>query len=290
MVAPKVNANNMGNVRELVQVTPGIPASDGDGVRLTRIIGSPEINMIDPFLLLDAFESDEPTDYIGGFPDHPHRGFETVTYLLAGRMRHKDNAGHEGVIEPGGVQWMTAGRGIVHSEMPEQENGLLQGFQLWVNLPSTDKMTAPGYQEFPADEIPVETLEGGGSIKVISGETDGGTIGPVVRDTVTPLYLDVSLTKNAQYTQRVPETHGGFFYVIEGSVRIGAERRELPTRSLGILGAGDRVEVSTGDTESRFLLIAGRQLNEPVARGGPFVMNTRQEVLQAFQDYQSGRF
>ena len=290
MVASKLDAREPGSARELGQVTTGISASDGDGVQLTRIIGSPDINMIDPFLLFDAFGSDEPSDYIGGFPDHPHRGFETVTYLLAGRMRHKDNAGHEGVIEPGGVQWMTAGRGIVHSEMPEQENGLLRGFQLWVNLPAVDKMTAPRYQEFPAGEIPAETLEGGGTIRVIAGETNKGTVGPVVQNTVTPLYLDVSLAKDTQFTQRVPKTHGGFLYVLDGCIRVGAEGRELPAGSLGVLAAGDRVEVSTADTDSRFLLVAGRQLNEPVARGGPFVMNTRQEVQQAFQDYQSGRF
>ncbi len=290
MVPSKVNTADVQTVRELAQTTSGIPASDGAGVWLTRIVGTPDIDMIDPFLLLDAFESDEPDDYIGGFPDHPHRGVETVTYLLAGRMRHKDNAGHEGVIEPGGVQWMTAGRGIVHSEMPEQEDGLLKGFQLWVNLPATEKMTAPGYQEFAASVIPIEFLEAGGEIKVIAGKTDRGTVGPVERATVTPLFLDVSLGKQAAFKQYVPNTHGGFLYVIDGSVRVGTESRELPARSLGIFGSGERIEVSTGNAESRFLLIAGRRLNEPVARGGPFVMNTKQELQQAFQDYQSGRF
>ena len=193
MNASNQNSAGHGKVRELAQLTSGIPASDGDGVRLTRIVGSPEINMVDPFLLFDVFESDSPDDYIGGFPDHPHRGFETVTYLLAGRMRHKDNTGREGVIKPGGVQWMTAGRGIVHSEMPEQENGLLQGFQLWVNLPATAKMTAPAYQEFPASVIPSEKLEAGGTIKVIAGRTDNGTEGPVKNVYTDPLYLDVQL-------------------------------------------------------------------------------------------------
>jgi redox-sensitive bicupin YhaK (pirin superfamily) len=279
-----------GKIRELTEQTPGIPASDGDGVRLTRIIGSPEMNRVDPFLLLDAFESDQPGDYIGGFPDHPHRGFETVTYLLAGRMRHKDNAGHEGVIEPGGVQWMTAGRGIVHSEMPEQENGLLQGFQLWVNLPAAKKMTAPVYQEFPAAEIPVETLEAGGTVKVISGQTDRGTEGPVKNVLTEPLYLDVDLSQGATFQQDVPDTHGGFIYVIEGTARVGAKGAKLPARTLGVLSDGDKIEVSSVDRNSRFLVIAGRRLNEPVARGGPFVMNTREEVMQAFQDYQQGRF
>ena len=277
-------------VRELVELTSGIPASDGDGVRLTRIIGSPEINMVDPFLLLDSFESDQPGDYIGGFPDHPHRGFETVTYLLAGRMRHKDSAGHEGVIEPGGVQWMTAGRGIVHSEMPEQDNGLLQGFQLWVNLPAAEKMTAPVYQEFSASEIPVETLEVGALVKVIAGQTDRGIVGPVKNAITEPLYLDVQLGQGTRFQQHMPNTHSGFVYVIEGSVRIGAMGMELPTRTLGVLDDGDTIEVTSGDADNRFLIIAGKRLNEPVARGGPFVMNTREEVLQAFQDYQQGKF
>ncbi len=283
-------AISTGKVRELAVQTPGIPASDGDGVRLTRIVGSPEIDMVDPFLLLDSFESDQPGDYIGGFPDHPHRGFETVTYLLAGRMRHKDSTGHEGVIEPGGVQWMTAGRGIVHSEMPEQENGLLSGFQLWVNLPASEKMTAPAYQEFPASEIATETLIDGQTLKVIAGITDQGTEGPVKNPHTDPLYLDVHLDPGKTFQQRVPESHGCFMYVIEGAVHVGEENAELPARTLGVLGDGNRIEVSSGDKGSRFLVVAGKRLNEPVARGGPFVMNTREEVLQAFEDYQQGKF
>ncbi len=282
-----------GKVRELARLTSGTPASDGAGVRLTRMIGSAEIDMIDPFLLLDAFESDRPGDYIGGFPDHPHRGFEAVTYLLAGRMRHKDSAGHEGVIEPGGVQWITAGRGIIHSEMPEQENGLLHGFQLWINLPAAEKMTAPAYQEFPEADIPQEIAQGTpgeNHIKVIAGRTDRGTEGPIANAATEPLYLDVKLVRGATFRQQVPETHGGFVYVIEGSVRLGAEGAELPAGALGVLGPGDRIEVSCADGDSRFLVIAGKPLDEPVARGGPFVMNTREELLQAFEDYQQGRF
>ena len=169
----------MNKNRKLLRITPGVAASDGDGVKMTRIIGSQELNVLDPFLLLDAFESDNPDDYIGGFPSHPHRGFETVTYLLAGRMRHKDNAGNEGVIEPGGVQWMTAGKGIIHSEMPEQENGLLMGFQLWVNLPASAKMSEPAYQEFPPERVPLEQRQNGTLVRVISGTTSEGTHGPV---------------------------------------------------------------------------------------------------------------
>ena len=276
--------------RELVMLTPGVPTSDGAGVRLTRIIGSPDLNMIDPFLLLDCFESDNPDDYIAGFPDHPHRGFETVTYLLAGRMRHKDNAGHEGVIEPGGVQWMTAGRGIVHSEMPEQENGLLKGFQLWINLPAAEKMTAPSYQEFDASQIPVEKLKGGGTVTVIAGETDQGTVGPAHRPSTNPLYFDVQLPSGSTFEQLIPLSHHAAIYTIDGSAQIGEQRKSLPSGTLGVLSDGEHVRITADSEGVRFLLIAGRRLNEPVARGGPFVMNTKQEVMQAFSDYQNNRF
>jgi len=273
--------------REISRISLGQAASDGAGVKLTRLIGSPEINMIDPFLLLDNFESDNPGDYIGGFPSHPHRGFETVTYLLAGRMRHKDNAGHEGVIEPGGVQWMTAGRGIIHSEMPEQENGLLQGFQLWVNLSAKDKMIAPAYQEFSPDEIPVEIQEKA-AVRVISGATDQGSLGAVINILTRPLFLDVSLKAGSSFTQAIPESHNGFIYVIAGGLQTGGDL--LTARQLGILGEGDHVALTAGPEESRFLLIAGQPLDEPVARGGPFVMTTKAEVQQAFQDYHNGKF
>ena len=264
--------------RVIIKTLKGMAASDGDGVRLTRIIGSPELDMLDPFLMLDSFASDNPGDYIGGFPEHPHRGFETVTYMLAGKMRHKDNAGHEGVIEAGGVQWMTAGRGILHSEMPEQTEGLLHGFQLWVNLPAKDKVLPPAYQEFSATDIPLEAF-GGGSVKVISGTTNAGTKGAVQGTATNPLYLDVVL--NGTFKQDIPPTHNGFIYVIEGEVA------GVSAGHVGIFGEGNAVALQgTG----RFLLIAGAQLNEPVARGGPFVMNTREEVLQAFDDYRSNRF
>lgn len=279
-----------GMARQVTLLSPGQLASDGDGVKLTRFIGSPDIDMLDPFLLLDNFQSDNPDDYIGGFPSHPHRGFETVTYILAGRMRHKDNAGHEGVISAGGVQWMTAGRGIVHSEMPEQEDGLLHGFQLWVNLPAKDKMTAPAYQEFSAGEIPVENLDNGGWVRVISGRTDRGTIGVVRNGTTNPLYLDISLKAGSSFTQTIPLGHNAFLYGIEGSVQTGEENVRVTEKTLAILGEGDHVTITAGDKDSRLLLIAGLRLNEPVARGGPFVMNSRAEVLQAFQDYQNGKF
>ena len=209
--------------REIVATTPGVPASDGAGVRMTRIIGSPQLDLLDPFLLLDCFESDRPEDYIGGFPSHPHRGFETVTYLLAGRMRHKDNAGNEGVIEPGGVQWMTAGRGIVHSEMPEQEDGLLRGFQLWVNLPARAKMTAPAYQEFGPDQVPLERRDDGTTVRVVAGTTAEGTRGAVRNDYVEPTYLDITLPPGGRFEQAVAAGDNAFVYAIEGKLAVGRD-------------------------------------------------------------------
>ncbi len=277
-------------VRALTYQTRGIPASDGAGVKLTRIIGAPDLNMLDPFLLLDVFESDQPDDYIAGFPPHPHRGFETVTYLLAGKMRHQDNAGHEGVIVPGGVQWMTAGRGIIHSEMPEQENGLMKGFQLWVNLPASEKMTDPGYQEFPPEIMALEEREDNGSVRVIAGTTDNGTTGPVTNRHTSPLFMDAGLAEGQIFAQQVPDTHAAFLYVIDGTAFVGEAHRPLDEGTLGILEAGNRVQVTAGSEGCRFLLVAAKSLREPVARGGPFVMNTRAEVLQAFDDYQNNRF
>ena len=290
--------------RTLIKTFSGIDTADGDGVKLTRIIGSPQLNMFDPFLLLDCFESDQAQDYIGGFPEHPHRGFETVTYLLNGKMRHKDNAGHEGIIEPGGVQWMTAGRGILHSEMPEQENGLLKGFQLWVNLPRSAKMTTPRYQEYLPDTIGIEQQKNGTSIKVIAGKTDKGTVGPVENDYVFPTYMDISLSKNGQFSQAITQGHNAFIYVLEGEVSISTTNEGdnqskrspnnnqplLAAKNLGILSDGEQVQVINTHKASRFLLIAGKPLNEPVARGGPFVMNTEAEIQQAFVDYQRGIF
>lgn len=274
------------NIRGLVNTTPGTSTSDGDGVQLTRFIGTPQLEMVDPFLMLDKFESDRPDDYIGGFPDHPHRGFETVTYLTAGRMRHWDNAGHEGVIEPGDVQWMSAGSGIIHSEMPEQENGLLSGFQLWVNLSAAKKMQPPAYQEYQSADIPVDNFDGG-IAKIIAGVSARGIQGAVTNIASNPLFMDVMLDARGEFEQLVPSSHAGFIYMIEGEVQIGGE--VLPAANLGVFGEGERVEIKAA-TGCRFLLVAGGKINEPVARGGPFVMNTRQEVLQAFDDYKNGQF
>lgn len=281
------------DTRSVSRVVRGMPATDGAGVELTRVIGQPAMPMLDPFLLLDAFRSDRPDAYIAGFPSHPHRGFETVTYLLAGRMRHKDNAGHEGVIEPGGIQWMTAGRGIVHSEMPQQQAGLLEGFQLWVNLPAKHKMDAPAYQEHAAGAIPVEARDGGIRVKVIAGVTQTGTRGPVVQPLTEPLYLDVELPPGQVFTERLPGGHNAFCYVIDGQVLADdADGNPVTLRrdDLAVLSHGTLVTLRSGGLGARCLLIAGRPLNEPIARGGPFVMSTKAEVRQAYDDYAAGLF
>ncbi|MEH6477768.1 MAG: pirin family protein [Sneathiella sp.] len=276
--------------REIIGIIQGVDGSDGAGVKLRRYIGGPELNILDPFLMLDVFGTDEPDDYIAGFPSHPHRGFETVTYMLAGQMRHKDNAGNEGVIIPGGVQWMTAGRGIIHSEMPEQNEGLMKGFQLWVNLPASQKMCAPGYQEFPPDVMPVEELMDGGNIRVIAGTTNTGTIGPVVNEHTEPLYMDIRLKANTELSQDIADSHNAFIYVIEGSLAVGTSDVDLNAGDLCVLGEGDEATITALGEGVRFLLVAGKVLNEPVAKGGPFVMNTRKEVMQAFDDFQNNKF
>jgi redox-sensitive bicupin YhaK (pirin superfamily) len=278
--------------RKLRKLITGIPATDGAGVKLVRVIGQPALQELDPFLLLDAFRSDNPDDYIAGFPSHPHRGFETVTYLLDGRMRHKDNAGNEGVIEPGGIQWMTAGKGIIHSEMPEQENGRLEGFQLWINLPASHKMTEPAYQEYKVDNIPLETRPGT-SIRVITGETSQGTVGPVSQPLTEPLYLDVNLEANTAFAESIPGQHNAFVYVIQGSVRLENEQGEktnVTRDQLAILSQGTTIELESQEEPARFLLIAGKPIGEPIARSGPFVMNSQEELQQAYMDYQSGNF
>ncbi len=277
------------NLRPVVQTTRGIQTSDGAGVRLRRLMGGGgALPSIDPFLLLDFFDSPRAQDYIAGFPAHPHRGFETVTYMLAGRMRHQDNKGGEGVIEPGGIQWMTAGRGLVHSEMPEQTEGLMRGFQLWVNLPASRKMTEPGYQEYPSSRMPVESREGGGRVKVIAGSTSQGTAGPVTADATDARYFDVELAEGASFTEPLPRDHAAFVVVHEG--RMDVAGREVQGVGLAQLGAGDAVRFAAVGGPARALLVSGRPLSEPVAWHGPFVMNTTAELMQAIDDYQAGRF
>ena len=281
-------------VRAVVRRARGRPTSDGAGVRLTRVIGQPALGELDPFLLLDEFGTDRPEDYIAGFPDHPHRGFETVTYMLEGRMRHRDNHGHEGVLVPGSVQWMTAGRGIVHSEMPEQQAGRMRGFQLWINLPARDKMTAPRYQEFDPDRIPeIEVADARGGrarVKVIAGRVDD-TQGPIAQPATDPLYLDVALDAGVTFATTLPAQHAAFVYVYDGVVRVGADAAdEIRAPELAVLGPGERIALDGRAAGSRAIIVAGRPLGEPVARYGPFVMNTRAEITQAFEDLRAGRF
>jgi redox-sensitive bicupin YhaK (pirin superfamily) len=266
----------------------GMAASDGAGVKLTRVIGQPALPDLDPFLMLDEFGSDDPQAYIAGFPDHPHRGFETVTYMLAGRMRHRDNKGHEGLLTAGSVQWMTAGRGIVHSEMPEQEQGLMQGFQLWLNLPARDKLTAPRYQDIAPDEIPLVTLAPGVRAKVIAGRL-GGVTGPVDAGATRPVYGDVTLDPGAAASIPLPEGHAAFVYVFEGEAQVGEPAKRLERGRIGVLSAGGGVSLASA-VGARLILLAGKPIHEPVAKYGPFVMNTTEELRQAFADYQAGRF
>jgi redox-sensitive bicupin YhaK (pirin superfamily) len=275
--------------RPVARLARGMAASDGAGVKLNRVIGTPELGDVDPFLMLDEFRSDDAADYIAGFPDHPHRGFETVTYMLAGRMRHGDNKGHTGRLEAGSVQWMTAGRGIVHSEMPEQENGLMQGFQLWVNLPAKDKMVEPRYQEIPPQDIPVATLPAGVAVKVIAG-TVGDTTGPINGIATEPILLDLALPAGASVALPLPRGHNVFLYAFDGEAAVGEAATRLARGSIAVLGAGDGVVLTAPAGAARVLLAAGKPLNEPVARYGPFVMNTNDQLRQAILDFQSGRF
>ncbi|MBK7977470.1 MAG: pirin family protein [Deltaproteobacteria bacterium] len=279
-----------GTARAVRRAVRGQPTSDGAGVRLNRVIGTAALADVDPFLMLDEFRSDDASDYIAGFPDHPHRGFETVTYMLEGRMRHHDNQGNSGLLGPGSVQWMTAGRGIVHSEMPEQVDGLMWGFQLWVNLPARDKMTAPRYQDIAPERIPTVAIEPGVSARVIAGSF-GGAAGPVQNTTIAPLYLDVALASGRSLEVPVPAAHEGFVYPFVGSVRVGDgdDGTTLARGTAGVLGAGDHVTLSASDGDARLILVAGQPLREPVARYGPFVMTTMDEIRQAILDYQSGR-
>jgi redox-sensitive bicupin YhaK (pirin superfamily) len=272
--------------RTLIRTHRGMPTSDGAGVKLTRVIGTPMLRNLDPFLMLDEIRSDEPDAYIAGFPNHPHRGFETVTYILAGRMRHRDNQGNEGVLEAGGGQWMTAARGIVHSEMPEQENGLLAGFQLWLNLPAKDKMQKPWYRDLTASDVVEATPKEGVKVRLLAGSLFGKT-GPIGDRVTEPLFADVALAANARATFDVPQKLAGFVYVFEGEATIAGKK--LGRGEMGVLGDGATLEASS-NAGGRFLLIAGKPLHEPVVQYGPFVMNTREEIVQAFDDFQNGRF
>ncbi len=269
------------------QVT-GKATSDGAGVKLTRVLTQSLQHRLDPFLMLDAFGSDQPEDYLAGFPDHPHRGFETITYMIAGRMRHRDSAGHEGLLENGGVQWMTAGRGVIHSEIPQQEKGVMEGFQLWLNLPARDKMIAPWYRDFAAADLPKFITAAGVAVTVIAGESHGVS-GAVRREATAPLYLDLDLPAGARFTQRLPAEQNAFVYVYRGAVTIAGSA--IPAQRLAILANDPEAEgvvIETAEA-AKALLIAGQPLNEPIAQYGPFVMNTEQEIYQALSDFREGR-
>ena len=275
--------------RSVERTVRGQPTSDGDGVKLTRVLTQPLQKRLDPFLMLDAFGSDAASDYIGGFPSHPHRGFETVTIMLEGRMRHKDSVGNVGLLEPGSVQWMTAGRGIIHSEMPEQEEGRMAGFQLWVNLAAKDKMTAPAYRDVPPADVPTITLDSGVALRVIAGQALG-VAGAVSRPTTEPLVLDITLPAGASFDAAVPVGHNAFVYVYGGgTVDVGGQMVE--SERMAILAndaSADGVRLTAMGQPARVLLVAGAPLNEPIAQYGPFVMNTTEQIHQAVADFQRG--
>ena len=274
--------------RGVERLVTGMATSDGAGVRLTRVLTQELQQRLDPFLMLDAFGSDHPDDYIAGFPDHPHRGFETITYMLAGRMLHRDSAGNEGLLESGGVQWMTAGRGVIHSEIPQQEEGRMAGFQLWLNLPASDKMSAPWYRDFKAEELPRLRTAEGAEVTVIAGESHGVT-GAVTRAATQPLYLDIHLPARAGFAQALPTGHNAFVHVYEGSVQIGDTM--VPAQRMAILdnaAGADGVRLQAAEN-ARLLLIAGRPLGEPIVQYGPFVMNSQEQVYQALRDFRDGK-
>ena len=282
--------------RGVERLVTGQPTSDGAGVKLTRVLTQDLQHRLDPFLMLDNFASDDPNDYGKGFPDHPHRGFETVTYMIAGRMRHKDSAGHEGLLSNGGVQWMTAGRGVIHSEMPEQEQGVMEGFQLWLNLPASDKMCPPWYRDIQSPEIPEFRNASGVSVRVIAGlaaSDDGPVAGAMQREGTHPLYLDIALPPGTEFSQPLPAGHNAFVYVYRQSARIGDT--EVPRNRMAILrndaqAEGVTVSAPAGNpAEARLLLLAGQPLREPIAQYGPFVMNTREQLIAAVEDFQAGR-
>lgn len=282
-----IRSEQVAQSRRVERLVVGNATADGAGVKLTRVLTQSLQARLDPFLMLDAFGSDNPDDYIAGFPDHPHRGFETVTYMIAGRMRHRDSAGHEGLLENGGVQWMTAGRGVIHSEIPQQEAGVMEGFQLWLNLPGRDKMSAPWYRDFAAAELPHFLTDAGVAVTVIAGASHG-VAGAVTRQATAPLYLDLHLPAGKQFAQPLPEGHNAFVYVYRGEVRIAGEKVAAQRMAILANGAGDDGVLIEVSHDAKVLLIAGRPLNEAIVQHGPFVMNTKQEIYQALNDFRDG--
>ena len=273
--------------RRVVRKFPGMPTQDGAGVKLTRLVGTPQLPDLDPILMLDTFRSDNPNDYVAGFPEHPHRGFETVSYMIKGSIAHLDNHGGKGIVTDGGVQWMTAGRGVAHSEMPAQTNGQLFGFQLWLNLPAKEKMRDPWYADIPSSDIPVIDLGQGNSAKLIVGEWNG-VKGPGPERAIQPFVADVTVAANGEVAVPVAASHNSFIYVFEGEAKIGEVT--VPKGELAVLSPGDKTRVEGGVGGARFLIVAGKPLREPIAKYGPFVMNTADEIRKAIYDYQSGKF
>jgi redox-sensitive bicupin YhaK (pirin superfamily) len=277
--------------RQLQQILPGRETSDGAGVRIKRSLGQTQHARFDPFLMLDEFGSSSADDYIAGFPAHPHRGFETVTYMLEGHMLHEDHMGNKGHLRNGDVQWMTAGRGIIHSEMPQQEQGVMRGFQLWLNLPAAEKMKAASYRDIPAANIPVADLPNGGRIKVIANSAfvNGKMIsGPIQGLTTEAIYWDIHLPQQIEFHHALPEDHNTFLYVYEGDIAIGEDKRKLTQGNAGLLSKGDQLSVQALSHDTRFLVISGKPIKEPIVQYGPFVMNTADEIEQAIQDYRAG--
>jgi len=284
-----VATTHIQKTRGIERIINGQFVMEGAGVKINRVLTGPLQRRLDPFLMLDAFASDKPGDYIAGFPEHPHRGFETITYMLKGSMRHRDSAGHEGLITDGGVQWMTAGRGVVHSEMPEQNEGLMEGFQLWLNLPASDKMVEPWYRDIPLEEVPRITLDDGVTVQVIAGSTHG-VDGAVQRAHTEPLYLDLEIPEGVTFEQTIPAGHNAFVYVFRGEAvvegkGVGSGRMAILDNAPGADGVRIKAVANT-----RLLVLAGRPLNEPIAQYGPFVMNTQAELQQAVEDFRAGKF
>ncbi len=274
--------------RSVERLVTGIATSDGAGVKLTRVLTGKLQRRLDPYLMLDAFGSDNPDDYIAGFPDHPHRGFETITYMLAGRMRHRDSAGHEGLLQNGGVQWMTAGRGVIHSEIPEQEDGVMEGFQLWLNLPAERKMIAPWYRDIATEQIPEYTDEQGVTVRVIAGESNG-VQGAVMREATEPLYLDIHLPAGAEFSTAIPNTHNAFLYVYRGAAQV--EGTTVDVQRMAILANAEEVDGLrvSATLDTRLILVAGKPLHEEIVQYGPFVMNTQQQIHEALNDFRDGK-
>jgi redox-sensitive bicupin YhaK (pirin superfamily) len=281
----------MTQLRKVLSIQAGQPTSDGAGVKLTRVFGGPGVELFDPFLMLDEFGSDKPDDYIAGFPPHPHRGFETVTYMLEGRMRHEDHMGNVGLLQGGGVQWMTAARGVIHSEMPEQEEGVMRGFQLWLNLPGKSKMGDAGYDDIQPDRIPRITTQNGVGVIVIAGQFDDGQTqqaGAVQRPDTEPQYFDFHMPAGASITPKVPEGHRVLLYVYEGEVEIAGQPQKLGKSRLARLSENGELQL-TASVDSKVLLIAGKPLGEPIVQYGPFVMNSREEIEQALRDFRDDK-